>query len=84
MTIGEDKQARIKTLVTRMKEQNQVRAKITGLLKEGPKTVPEISEATGIATNIVLWHIVAMRKYGKAAEAGLKAAYPSYRLIEGK
>jgi hypothetical protein len=84
MTIDEDKQAKIKSLMARIKEQNQIRNKVTGLLRESPKTVPEIAAATGIPTNIVFWHIIAMRKYGEAAEAELKGNYPSYRLIEGK
>ena len=82
MNIAENKPTKMENLVARVKEQNQIRLKINGLLKESPKTVPEISEATGLPTGTVFWHIVAMRKYGKVAEAELKGSYPSYRLIE--
>ena len=77
-------QKRIAGLVARVKEQGQARTRITGLLKNSPLTVPEISAATGMPTNLVFWHIVAMRKYGKVAEAELKGDYPAYRLIEEK
>jgi hypothetical protein len=84
MTNNSEDLKRITGLLARVKEQDQIRAKITSLLKDGPRTVPEMSEATGMPTHLVFWHIIAMRKYGKVAEAELKIDYPAYRLVEEK
>jgi hypothetical protein len=84
MNSVEEKREKIEGLAARVKEQNLIRDRITGLLRESHKTVPELSEATGMPTDAVFWHIVAMRKYGKVAETGLKAEYPSYGLVEDK
>jgi hypothetical protein len=84
MTDNNNELKRISGLLERVKDQDRIRAKITILLKESPKTVPELSTVTGMPTDLVFWHIVAMRKYGKVAEAELKADYPAYRLVEEK
>jgi predicted transcriptional regulator len=84
MSSVEEKRAKIEGLAARVREQNLIRDRITGLLRENPKTVPELSEAIGMPTDAVFWHIVAMRKYGKVAETGLKGEYPLYGLVEEK
>jgi hypothetical protein len=84
MAPNNENELRIASLVARVKEQNRIRAEISGLLKERPRTAPEISSATGMPTELVFWHLVAMRKYGKVAEAELKNDYPAYRLVEEK
>jgi predicted transcriptional regulator len=75
-------QERIEGLIALVKEQAKTRNGILALLKESHKTVPEISEETGIPSSIVLWNIAAMRKYGKVAEAEIKGDYPTYRIVE--
>ncbi|MCX6012695.1 MAG: MarR family transcriptional regulator [Chloroflexi bacterium] len=82
MLNNEDRQFRVDRLLKRLKEDNTVRDRIVMQLKEGNKSVPEIAAAAGLDTAAVFWHIVAMRKYGKVAEAEMKGDYPSYRLVE--
>ena len=49
-------------------------------LEKGPITVPELAAATSIAPSRVLWHIAAMRKYGRVREAGTDGDYVQYEL----
>jgi predicted Rossmann fold nucleotide-binding protein DprA/Smf involved in DNA uptake len=64
----------------RLKEQVKIEKEITRILKEGPMTVPALAEATGLPTQMVFWHLVALRKYGKVAEAEQDGDYFQYRL----
>ena len=70
-------------VLERIKKYNAVRAAIKKVLKEGPKTVPEIASATGIPSPEVLWHVMSMKKYGLIAEHEDEMDYYSYRLAEG-
>ena len=62
------------------KEQNQTKKAITGSLKAGAKTIPQIAKETGIEPEKVVWQIMAMKKYGDVVEAGRSGDYYSYKL----
>jgi hypothetical protein len=47
-------------------------------------TVPEIAEATGLASHIVMWNIMTMRRYGEVSETGRKGAYFLYATSESE
>jgi len=68
-------------VVTYVKEQDRIQAKISDYLKKGPKTVPAIAESTGISSSTILWHVIAMKKYGQVVESGQEGDYPTYQLI---
>ena len=68
----------------KLKEQIKAVNEITKLLKEGPRTVPAISEATGLPTQTVFWHVMALKKYGKVAEADQDGDYFQYRLLSNE
>ena len=70
------------TLKAHVKEQQQVRKKLRDALKAGSKTVPELAAAGGIEANKVLWHLMAMRRYGEVVEAGEENDYMKYQLKE--
>ncbi len=53
-------------------------------LKEGPKSVPEISDATKVAAHDVLWFVNAMRKYGDAVITGDEDGFKKYGLKDEK
>ena len=72
----------IERVTVQVREQNRIRKEINKSLKNGPRTVPAIAEATGIPSSTVFWHIIAMKKYGTVAEAGQDGDYPTYGLIE--
>ena len=67
-------------LVQHNKELAKVRKSVVAALKEGHKTAPEIAQATGIASDIVFWHLVSMKKYGKVAEGQPSGDYFEYEL----
>ena len=64
------------------KDQRDTMKAIQEALKGGPQTVPEISGRTGIPSHKVLWYIMAMKKYGKVAEAGEAGDYYRYERKE--
>jgi predicted Rossmann fold nucleotide-binding protein DprA/Smf involved in DNA uptake len=67
-----------------LKEQKRMQKDLCALLREKPRTVPEVAEATGIPADKVLWFLAAMRKYGIVTEAGMCGDYPLYAEAEEK
>ena len=51
-----------------IREEMFMRDKILTLLKEGPKTIPEIAKALGRPSNEVMYWVMAARKYGYVEE----------------
>ena len=47
-----------------------MRDRIAALMKQGPKTIPELAQALGRPANEVLAWVAAMRRYGRAEEVG--------------
>lgn len=57
------------------------RSLITGALKEkGPLTVEEIAQVTDLQPNVIVQHIIALRRNGVIAEAGEKNRQYLYKL----
>jgi hypothetical protein len=65
-----------------LKEQQAIRRQICRVMRDAPKTVPKVAEATGIPTSQVLWHITAMKKYDLAVETGMDGEYYQYQLVQ--
>lgn len=65
-----------------LKEQKALRRQICQPLRDGPKTVPEIAQQTGIPADQVLWHIMAMKKYDLIVETGMCGEYYLYQRVE--
>lgn len=74
--------AGLESAQTRLKEQNRVVNELTRLLKEGPKTVPELSEAAKLPTETVFWQLMALKKYGMVLDGDQDGDYFQYRLSE--
>jgi len=68
--------------IERLKEQRQIRKKITESLKGGAKTIPQIAKETGLPSPIVTWFLMSMLKYGEVEECGEEGDYYLYRLVE--
>lgn len=68
--LREERQESVKRAQALLKEQNATRRTIREAMADGPKTVPELAEATGMPTHEVLWYISAMKKYGLVVEEG--------------
>lgn len=71
-----------KELVALNREQTRTRKKLTEALKAGPKTVPEIADATDIPTHEAFWYLMGMKKYGKVVEGEERDGYYEYALKE--
>ena len=70
-----------------VKSNNSIRRVLKKALKAGPRTIPQLTEETEMASADVLWHVVAMLKYGTVVEAGLEEEdeeYYLYALSEAK
>jgi predicted transcriptional regulator len=65
-----------------LKKQQTVRRSISQVLRDGPKTVPELSEASGLPAHEVLWHVTAMKKYDLVVEVGQCGEYYQYEMAE--
>jgi predicted Rossmann fold nucleotide-binding protein DprA/Smf involved in DNA uptake len=64
------------------KEQKTIRRQICQAMRDAPKTVPEVAEATTLPADQVLWHIIAMKKYDLVAEVGMCGEYYQYQLVQ--
>jgi predicted Rossmann fold nucleotide-binding protein DprA/Smf involved in DNA uptake len=64
------------------KEQRDYVKAITEALAQGPRTIPQIASQSGLPTHRVMWHLMAMKKYGKIVEAGREGDYLRYRVKE--
>lgn len=67
---------------TMVKEQRKILKAIKGHLENQPATVPEISKATGIPSDRVLWYLATLKKYGDIIEGEKDGGYFRYELAE--
>ena len=67
-----------------LKAQKKIQQHICQAIREQARTVPEVSQATGLAAHEVLWHITAMKKYGLIEETGMCGDYYLYQKLEEK
>lgn len=61
-------------------DQQRVRKALRAALQSGPKTVPQIASESGIASQDVLWHLMAMRRYGDVTDGPEQDGYVLYQL----
>ena len=59
-----------KELTDLRKAQLGVSAKVTAALKSGPKTIPQIAQASGITAKTILWYLMTYYKYDLVATTG--------------
>jgi predicted transcriptional regulator len=80
--LREEHQESIERTRARLKAQQEIRRAITGAMRGGATTVPEIAEASGLPSPQVLWHVTAMKKYDLVVEVGQCGEYYQYALAE--
>ncbi len=74
-----------KELLDKIKEDNKIKSAILNSMKEGPKTIPEISKTTGLPLPTVMWWVMTLRKYGSIVETGeIDSDFYKYKIKEGK
>jgi len=74
--------ATVERTQTLLKEQKAIDTRICQAIRENPKTVPEVAQAIDLPGHAVLWHLTALKKYGRVAEAGMCGDYVLYRRVE--
>lgn len=67
-----------------LKEQKRVQQEICKIIRDTPKSVPEVAEAIGMPANEVLWYMASFKKYGLIVEKGMCSDYPLYQKAEEK
>ena len=72
-----------KELLEKVKADNKAVAAIKAALKQGPKTVPQLASAAGIAADSVLWYMNALKKYNIVIIEGSEEGYKIYALKGG-
>jgi predicted transcriptional regulator len=65
-----------------LRKQKQMQQAICQLIRDTPKTVPEIANEIGMPSHEVLWFLAALKKYGIVAEAGMCGDYPLYQRVK--
>lgn len=68
-----------------LREQRRIRKAILGALKHLPLTVPEIADKTGLPKDVVLYHLMSLRKFGEVEtdRPDDMDEYYYYRIKEG-
>lgn len=69
---------KVKQAQAMLKEQQAARKAISRAIQGGPKTIPQIAEATSLPAHEVLWYVATMKKYGLVTEAGMNEDYTYY------
>jgi predicted transcriptional regulator len=82
--LREDHRETVERTQVLLKEQNAIRKQIRQAMADGPKTIPEIVEATRLPGERVMWHVTAMKKYSLVAEVGMSDGYYQYQLTEAE
>lgn len=71
---------RIDRVAEIVREQKRALKAIRAQLANSPSTIPEIAASTAMPTDIVLWYVAAMKKYGQIAEKEKDDGYYRYSL----
>ena len=66
-----------------LKDQLDVRKRLRSALAGGARTVPDLAGECRLEAGRVLWHLMAMRRYGEIVEAGERDRYILYALKKG-
>jgi predicted transcriptional regulator len=82
--LREEHEQTVERMQVLLREQNSIRKQIRQAMADGPKTVPELTAATQLPGEVVMWHITAMKKYNLIAEIGMSESFYQYQLMEAK
>ncbi|MGD9975475.1 MAG: hypothetical protein AB7S77_20635 [Desulfatirhabdiaceae bacterium] len=74
----------IQRATEQVKEQKKAIKAIRDVLAGAACTVPEMALATGMGTELVLWYVSAMKKYGEIVESEKDDSYYRYALAPAK
>jgi len=80
--LRESHSATVERTQTLVREQKKLHQSICSLIRDDPKTVPEIAALLEIPSEEVLWYLMSLKKYGIVIEIGMCGDYPAYKRIE--
>ena len=80
--LRESRKDSIKATSARVKENRKAVKAIKEQLRDEARTVPEIAEATGLASAEVLWFMATLKKYGNIVEGDKDGGYFRYYLAD--
>jgi len=80
--LREERKESVEKTQAYLKEQQAIRKQLREAMKGGPKTIPDIAEATQLPSSQVLWHVMSMKKYDLVREVGMDAEYYQYQLAK--
>ncbi|MGD2163024.1 MAG: hypothetical protein PVI81_05990 [Anaerolineales bacterium] len=65
-----------------LKVQQTARKEVLKVIGEEAKTIPMIADAVNLPSDEVLWHVMAMKKYGLVEETGMDGEYYTYQEVK--
>ena len=68
------------------RQEYTMRARMLDVLRGGPKTIPELASALGLAPHETTWWLMGYVRYGfvAATEEVTDEGYYKYKIVEGK
>ncbi len=78
--LREERKGHIKRIQLLIKEQNKTISLIKKSLEDGPKTPPEISSITSLPSDVVMYYVASLKRYGEVVEGEKQGEYYSYLL----
>jgi predicted ArsR family transcriptional regulator len=67
-SLREERRAAIATTRDRVKHVTRLQSLVVEALTDGPLTVPELAEKSGVASSEALWHLMALKRFGRVVE----------------
>ncbi len=61
-------------------EQQKIYKALRAALKNGPRTVPQLAKECSLPSPIVMWHLMALRRYGQVLDGPEENGYLLYTL----
>jgi hypothetical protein len=67
-------------LKTYFTEQQRIFKTVRTALANGPRTIPQLAQECGLPAPVVVWHVMAMRRYGEVLDGPEQDRYLLYTL----
>jgi hypothetical protein len=61
-------------------EQQRIFKAVRTALGNGPRTIPQLARECGLPSPVVMWHVMAMRRYGEVLDGPEQDSYLLYLL----
>lgn len=82
--LKKERESHLASLAMKMREQTRIQKSILDSIETVGKTVPDIAKETGLGSDVVFWHINALRRYGRIKDGAKSGAYFTYLKSQGE